>query len=770
MDDLEKTDTEDLKTGNMDNIKEFDLDESNIEDIFGPNGLLAVGLPGYEYREAQSLMAKDVSSCYKTNSVYAVEAGTGIGKSFAYLIPALMYAFRNPDDRTVIATSTINLQKQLVEKDLPTLFRVLGKSCNTALAVGRSNYLCLNRLQNEIASFPALFDDESLLKDEEKELKRIYDFSKYTSSGLRNDYNGSLLTGAWYSVSSDPDLCRNNKCPFFTRCFYFKAKRTLSAASIIVCNHHLLFTDSKYRYENSTPYSSDSVLPAFDRLVIDEAHNIDRNASSLYTEEYSSFILRRSIGKIYAHSGKSRAESGKDAEPLSASEWNSDGLSSALRRKNFGVMRGSLLESLVVSSGDTGLVSFSDNIIKQIDLVLHNADGLNAFLLMKLKGRFLNNILINKAEEKFLFSDTKSMFDSVLKSGGALLEMLNAFSRRIAVTEENENLVNEFKVYARRIEDVLLMLRGFVRVETWGDEIHSVELSRFRIGKDVFETAVLKTLPLSVAKSLRESLFSKVKSVFCTSATLDVNDEFSYWKRFAGLPVPDKKCVTRVYESPFDYKEHLMLLVPHDARDYVQSEKELYTQYVTQIVEEAVGSAGGGALVLFTGYEMMRATYSVLKTHFSLMGINSFIQGETDRYVLFEKFKKDKDSVLFATSSFWEGIDAPGDTLRLVIITKLPFPSPEEPVYKARKESMMKKGASSIDCFNALSLPYAVTHLKQGYGRLMRHTSDRGIVLILDSRIIKKYYGRYMIEALPKSYVPECTIESIGQKIESFLY
>ncbi|MCF0262266.1 MAG: ATP-dependent DNA helicase [Sphaerochaetaceae bacterium] len=273
--------------------------------------------------------------------------------------------------------------------------------------------------------------------------------------------------------------------------------------------------------------------------------------------------------------------------------------------------------------------------------------------------------------------------------------------------------------------------------------------------------------PLKVSDILSDALFNKLESVICTSATLDLHDDFLYWSSAIGLPITGRKFIKKVYESPFDYKKRLMLLTPYDTPTFNRDKEEEYASFITETAYQAISASGGGALILFTSFKLMEYAYEQLKPRLSVMGISAFRQGDADRYALLESFKEDEDSVLFATDSFWEGVDAPGNTLRLVVITKLPFRMPDDPIYKARYSKLEQEGKSGFFC---LSLPDATMRLKQGYGRLMRHTTDKGIVLILDSRVVSKGYGSIMLSSLPESYHPETQTKDLGLKIESFLY
>lgn len=692
--------------------------------IFDHDGLLSKNIDSFEYREGQLMMALDVLDCYQNERVGAIEAGTGIGKSFAYLVPAMFYAFDEPDDRTVIATSTINLQRQLMEKDIPSLFNALGKKCEVALAVGRNNYICLRRL-GDVVQDNALYAFDGV-----SDISRLNAFAAQTETGLRGEFQGKLDFQLWSSVCSDSDLCMGGKCPYINDCFYFKAKRKLFDASIIICNHHLLFVDSNYRLENDLDYSADAILPPFHRLVIDEAHNIERHATDLFTTMYSSYSLKRQMDHIY------------DTRAL----------------RNNGT--GRLLDDLLPFCSDRNIYH---EIVDLYTLSSAKAETLNMATLNLLEYNNLAHLLITKQTMPRLYGEIGQAALDVISSGMKLLDKLNFFITNVESDSAIEVRIEEFNVFTSRISDILNRLKLFMDWQNWDDSIHYLDIERHASNKVV----TFNIAPLQVSQVLSEALFKKLDSVICTSATLDLHDDFKYWSTGVGLPFPEKSFVKRVYTSPFDYKSRLMLLTPYDTPTFSRENEKLYADFTCQTVYSAIASSGGGALVLFTSFKLLEYVFEQLKPRLAMMGINSYKQGEMDRYALLNKFKLDTDSVLFATDSFWEGVDAPGNTLRMVIITKLPFRMPDEPIYKARYTKLEADGKSG---FYSLSLPDATMRLKQGYGRLMRHTNDKGIVLILDSRIVSKSYGGMMLHSLPESYHPETETRTIGEKIESFLY
>lgn len=700
------------------------MTREQIYEIFDQDGLLSSRLDTYEFREGQLKMALDVLEAYQTNAVCAIEAGTGIGKSFSYLVPALLCAFEDKEDRTVIATSTINLQRQLMEKDLPTLFRVLGKECSVAFAVGRNNYLCLKRLREQVMA------NELYATDGVSEISKLNHFASITETGLRTEYEGKLDYNVWTTVCSDGDFCMGNKCPFFSECFFFKAKKRLAEASIIICNHHLLFVDSNARLEANIGYEEDAILPPFRHLVVDEAHNMERHATDLFTSTYSSYGLRRQMDNIYDNRGIK------------------------------GLGTGRILDDLLPYCSEKELYQ---GIIDFYALVKAKADTLNLATLNLLEYNKLAHLLLTRENIQRLMTEVGESATEVVENCGRLLARLNTFASKINVDLAPSFRVEELEVQISRISAIVDRLRDFINWQDWNNDVHYLDIEKHAGTKYV----TFNIAPLDVSTVLSDALFKKLDSVVCASATLDLHDDFLYWSTSVGLPVAKKNYIKNVYASPFDYRNRLMLLTPYDTPTFSRDKEAEYADFICSTVYDAVASSGGGALVLFTSIRLMDFVYEQLKPRFSAMDLTTLKQGDSDRYTLLEQFKKETDSILFATDSFWEGVDAPGDTLRLVIITKLPFKMPDDPIYKARHNKLQEEGKSGFYC---LSLPDATMRLKQGFGRLMRHTSDKGIVLILDSRIISKPYGALMIKSLPESYHPEIQTSSIGQKIESFLF
>jgi ATP-dependent DNA helicase DinG len=687
------------------------LKQSDIYHIFDEGGTLQENMDSYEYREGQLEMALLIAKAFKENSLCAIEAGTGIGKSFAYLAIALLHAKDRAKERTVIATNTINLQKQLFEKDLTFLKKVMNSDIKGSILMGRANYLCLRRLHAAIA------EDES-----NKDLKAILKWAKKSPSGLRSDYKGKVSNQLWSSINSDPDYCYGYKCPFNSQCFYYKSRKEAAESNLIITNHHLLFTDISYRENEQIDFESEAVLPAFQNLIIDEAHNIEKNATDFFSISYSKKQLARYIDR----STKKRFSR------------------SALTEQ---------LKTVFVSSTSDKTIA---NLFKEIEALSLDIESLLMPIFENIRA---TSLLVNE-NNRNNFEQLIPFMQQLVEKSETLLMVVRQSIGKIGEDEELEAAARELLTNVSNIYQLALNLEQFLAHSESEKLIRWLEIERDR-------NIVVNITQLSIAPILNNLLFSQLNCVVCTSATLDLNDDFQYWASRVGLPVENRDFLKGIYHSTFNYKENLMLLTPFDAPIYSEKENSQYVNYCITTIKEAIEATDGGALVLFTSYSMLNYVYEELKDQLAKQDIVALKQRDEDRFQLLEKFKKDENSVLFATDSFWEGVDAPGSTLRMVVITKLPFRLPTDPVFKARMDALDSEGLGG---FFHLALPEATMRLKQGFGRLLRNNQDKGIVLILDSRIVNKQYGHYMLNSLAQSYHPETETTRISQKIEDFLY
>jgi ATP-dependent DNA helicase DinG len=711
------------------------MKSTEIEDIFDKDGILDKNLPSYEVRDGQIEMAKTVAKAYEENDIAIIEAGTGIGKSYAYLVPALYNAINNGEEKTVIATATINLQSQLFKKDIPQLFKILKKKCSVALSVGRGNYVCIRRARERLESDAILSTDPT---------SRYGEFASWlanTETGLLNEYP-SYLPYEYSEVNSDFELCLNFKCPHRKECFYYKNKEQCLESRIIVTNHHLLFTDARSRKDNEIDFTEEAVLPPYNRLIIDEAHNIESTATEFFSKTYSGHSVLRRISKIMI------AEKGKGRNLIeSMGAYSTQGVS--------------------IDSAVESLYKLKIAVEKLIEYLLSTFNKTNyepVFIQAQHQRRLTEFIALSK--------DIVESADNLGRSVEQLLKYCE-----IPDTEQNKE--RELKANITRIIAETSTLDTFCDFQSWTEDIHWFDADRSR-GKVVDMKVIIS--PLEVATSLVGDLYSNLDTIVFTSATLNLDDDFKYWGSRIGLPYPTKKTfLKQSLLSPFDYENRLLLLTPSDApsspymgnatgeREHKEMEDATYNYnyYMAETIFKSVQSSDGGALVLFTARKTMMDVRDIVIDMFEEEGLPLLTQGEMNKDLLLNNFKNDQNSTLFALNSFWEGIDAPGNTLRLVIIVKLPFHVPSQPIIKARSLDIEKQNKNA---FFSLSLPAATMKLKQGFGRLMRSTADYGVVLILDSRITTKNYGKYMLRSLPPCYHPETLTDTVCDKIENFLY
>ncbi|RQW05916.1 MAG: DEAD/DEAH box helicase [Calditrichaeota bacterium] len=696
--------------------KDTYLDEDEMAEILSPDGALSRISANFEHRPSQTDLLRLFCRGFNEDLIIAAEAGTGVGKSFAYLIPAMKWAEEN-EERVVISTATINLQQQIVEKDIPLARQITGTTVKAVLVKGRRNYICHSRLKEQI-------DENSLFLDEGDSLKVIYDWSQISATGSRTELNFHPDEALWSRVCSESDTCTGMRCPWFENCYVMRARREAASAGILVVNHHLLFADLALR-QSGIGYESGAVLPVYDRIVFDEAHNIENSATSFFSESLSKFSVNQLLSRLY------RLRRGKAA-------------GAAVR-----------IEALSGPCPD----------LSEIPQHITN---------IKAKAEILDSLCRDFTGDSYtrrITGDPDQNIDSgVLAPMGELQKELLLLSQACTDTlktvpeEEDENpLVFEFKAMIRRLQEMASFCEKFRNYGEYGEHVFWIERKKTASG-EFFERFIIT--PLDIASLMNEAVFSQFKSVICTSATMTVRDSFSYWNSRVGLNLTDPERVhCEIFPSPFDYASRVLLTIPEDVP--LPEEGEAYYRFISDFCGKAIEVSEGGALLLFTSYDMLRNVYDDLKPTFDRMGITAYRQGEDDRTRLLNSFRNDLSSVLFATDSFWEGVDTPGDSLKLVIICRLPFRVPTDPVVMARVESIERRGGNP---FMELSVPEAVMKFKQGFGRLMRRKSDRGIVLILDSRVIKKRYGSLFLNSLPPAGRSVKAGDAILLEIENFLY
>lgn len=678
-----------------------------------PDGPLSQIDSNYEYRESQSALLKDITSALNSDMVLAAEAGTGVGKSFAYLLPAIKWAEEN-EDRVVISTGTINLQQQLVEKDIPLAKKILGSDVKTVLVKGRGNYICHKRLYSEL-------EEDSLFREEDHPLNLLKDWTKVSKTGCLTDLSFMPPREIWNSVNSEAESCTGIKCAYFNKCYSMKARKEASTAGVIVVNHHLLFADLAMRLEGAG-FEGSAVLPPFYKVIFDEAHNIEDSATSFFSERYNKFLLIKYINRLYG--------------------------------KKMGKRYGSVVKlDKFIDEGAT-----LNDLDPMINEIKDNADLLDQLCMDFTKGNSLH------IEGEPTDSLTFGILNPALKLQKSLLELTAELGEMLKSVPEEYHDYDAYLETARlktRFESIATFFEKFRSYTEYGDDIFWVERGRTSSGDDFVKYNIT---PLDISSLMNEAVFEPYSSVICTSATLTVNGSFNFWKNRVGIGYVDRdRVLERVYESPFRYDQNVFLGVPTDIS---LPNEEGYLDYTIEYVKKVLTMTNGSGLVLFTSYMMLTQVYEVLKPYLDTLGITTYRQGEDDRSRLLNNFKENISSVLFATESFWEGVDSPGETLKVVIITKLPFRVPTDPIIKARMERCQSRGGNP---FMEISIPDAVTRLKQGFGRLMRRKSDWGLVYLLDSRTVKKRYGSIFLNSLPQCKFVADIGDSVLDYSERFL-
>ena len=685
------------------------LDPLSVSHDLGPAGPIAGVLPRYEDRPSQREMAAEVARLYNNGGVGLLEAGTGVGKSLGYLVPALRWAAAN-GERTVVSTNTINLQEQLVGKDLPFLATALDdQRVRFALLKGWRNYVCLYRLEQARSSGTALF--EAALAPE---LDALEAWAARTSDGSLSDLPVAPRPEVWDEVSAEPDLCLRLKCPLYERCFVFAARRDAAEADVIVVNHHLLLSDVAVR-RASQNWEDSAVLPAYKRLVIDEGHHLEDAAAA----HLGAVATRRSVQRLLNRlDRKGRGLLNALTARLAA---GSDLLSAA----SLDLVR-ARLEPSVHAARDKAAVLF---------------DLLDAFLLeagrpvVRLTDDFADHPIWRAGLEVAL-EDTIGEIEMLREGLGVVRERLESNAK---LDEATAPLLNEMRAVARRLQALGDALSSALRPPRGAPLVRWVEVK----GRD--RVVSVASVPLDLAPILRDDLFARVETTVVTSATLAADGSFDFLARRLGVAGREMRMRTGVFASPFRYAEQAMLVVPSDV-PAPNADAAGHSLAVLRVVLDLAGAADGGIFVLFTSHRDVQLTARELRARGADRRWPLLVHGEEPRDALLARFRDVGRAVLLGTASFWEGVDVPGDALRGLLIAKLPFRVPTEPVTAAHCEAIERRGGNAFDEY---MVPHASLRLKQGFGRLVRTATDRGVVVVADPRLVTKAYGRRLMQALP---------------------
>ena len=689
------------------------IDPFEVIETLGERGAVARHLGQYEDRRSQRDMAAYVADGYNDGGVLLLEAGTGVGKSFAYLVPALAWARAN-GERTVVSTNTINLQEQLVGKDLPLLRQALAGDEYTptfALLKGWRNYLCLARLHQAVGSQRTLLEQDKL-----DELLGIAEWAGHTADGTLSDLPVTPTPEVWDEVSAEPDLCTRLKCPHFDRCFLFRARRKAAEADVVVVNHHLLAADLSVRQAQDN-WEEAAVLPPYRRLILDEGHHLEEVAANHLGLQVTSRAVRRLLNRF--------ERNGRGLAPTLAHELV--GRAALLSRASLDLLRERLLPAVADARRAT------DALFQRL------SDRLEADQASQL--RLSDEFATDPVWDEGLGFE----LDTALGAFRTVRAMVEGIADGLTQVEESERrglLLQELRGVMRRLDGIADGLNRSLRPV--GGGAPTVRwMERTARGGHIQLSAV----PLDLAPLLRKLLFDRLETVVLTSATLAAGGDFGFLESRLGLAGDESPVrVREVFASPFDYPSQCVFGIPNNLPE-PREDESAHGAAVVQVVSDLAFAADGGMFVLFTSHASLRRAAVELR---GVLGARwpILVQGEAPRDVLLRRFRAAENAILLGTDSFWEGVDVPGRALRALVLNKLPFKVPSEPLTAARLERLAEEG---LDGFVHYLLPHAALKLKQGFGRLIRSRTDVGVVVLLDSRVVTKRYGPLLLGGLPRA-------------------
>lgn len=662
---------------------------NKIEQIFSKQGLLSQITP-FEYRRPQQEMAMAYAESLESGSHVIIEAPTGIGKSFAYLIPAILFS-KEHNRKGIISTCTINLQEQLIGKDIPALREILPVEFTSEILKGRNNYICTRRLNAALMRKANLFEDH-----EQEELNKIYNFVQRTGKGTRQDMPFRISENIWTQIYAEEGICTAKSCmPAMSdgteesSCFYQQAKVKLNKTDIIILNHYLLFTLLGFYEKRSSGY-----LYADDFAVFDEAHMVEPIAAENVSPSVSKEMIRFWLNKLY--------------NPKTEKGFLADGRFNSMLRH-------------VKKISDENEIFFED--VKTV--------------IYKLNNRYIGEKMIRIREpinmdEHFVVS----------------LQEFSADILKLTQHAKNDDEENEIKNYHAKLNALKNTIITFLRQNLDG-HVYWIEQNQWTHKSNM----TLSMSPINMADYFRDNIFTDDKCSLMTSATLSINKSLDYFKCSVGAEHVDGL----IMDSPFNYEVQMQIYIPGDMpepklnpNDTLASifEETAYEKALKEKIPEYINMTNGGALVLFTNIKILKKLHMHLLQEFDGTDIDILAQGDgMPKNKLLMEFRENENSVLLGVDSFWMGVDVPGESLRNVIITKLPFDVPDHPIIEAKIEAIKERGGNP---FMDFTLPGAILKFKQGIGRLIRNKTDTGILVILDSRVIHKFYGKLFINSLPE--------------------
>lgn len=701
-------------------------DEKNVEieitPYFEKKGVLSRKFDEFEYRDEQYQMAKVIQDGLNSETKVIVEAGTGTGKTLAYLIPAIEWGIKNKK-KVIITTNTINLQEQLLNKDIPVVSEVLEDQFKYVLVKGRGNYLC-NRKLYHVATGETI-DFTELTTTQKEQIVEVLKWGAKSKTGDKGELKFEIDYSVWELFQSESDSCVGNRCRFKDECFFLKAREEKKEADVLITNHHMYFSDLAIRKEIGfdTEYS---ILPEYGLVVFDEAHNIEKVARDYFSYEVSRYGFTRMMNQI--RNTDSKKIGSLDVLIAYLKQENYEGKKEIERE----------LENDIVLRHNAVLMAGRDFFNFLIDIF--SKDGY---------GNITCRLKQEEIEEQNYYFQLENLKDELILEITSFIKKLNSIYSRVKEVEDREGHILDFSKHIDKLENFLHKFKFITSISEDGF-IYWAEVNS---GKN---NSKLVATPLKISEELENSLYSNLDQMVFTSATIAVGEDFSYFKESIGLR---EQTIEKVIKSPFDYDKQMYTYI---LKDIIDPNNSKFLDEVLEVIKGLVTVMEGRTFILFTSYSTLNYVYYMLKDHLEQIGLNLLIQGQLPRTQLIDKYKNMERPVLFGTDSFWEGVDIKGEQLSSVIIVKLPFKVPNDPVTEAIIEDFNRNNKNS---FMEFQIPESIIKFKQGVGRLIRGKQDKGIVAILDNRVITKKYGKYFIEAIPTKNIKKLSRDEIFNDI-----
>jgi len=684
--------------------------------FFEPDGLMAQASPSYQHRPQQLEMQQSIAKAFLNSSHGIIEAGTGTGKSFAYLLPALLWAYEN-QCRVLVSTNTIALQEQLYQKDIPFLKQCLDYDFPVALSKGRSNYICLRRFYQYLHQAATVSWNEKIF------LAGLLYWLTMTAQGDKETLNlNKLEQQFWASIASQSETCIGGQCDQFRNCYYMRNRKECENSMLIITNHALLLQNIKL--ENQ-------ILPSYEYIIVDEAHNLEDEATRQFTDTVDLEFLRKTSQHLLRNNSVVARILNKVKDLSEASDTYDDLLLTQRQLKE-------------------DVAFLEENVKTAIEFI---------FTVGQLSHS--NEWRITAKERKSdWWQQLAAQLGRINDLVRTIYNRLSHIRNRIDLFEDADLLAKELVFQQSWFGEQSQFIETFLG-EKRKNDIYWIEYTRSSWGSNL----CLSVAPIDVMPLLKERLFDANESVILTSATLAIANNLKYTAQLYLLQEDDY--ISYITPSPFDYARQSCIAIPTDIADYSQVSEETYSAMLISSLEQIFQAVTGGVLVLFTSYAMLNKTYFALKRNPALSGYNILAHGQDgNRTSILQSLNKTENTIVLGANSFWEGVDVKGTGLTTLVITKLPFQPPTKPITSAKMEYIQSQGKNS---FAAYSLPQAVLKFRQGCGRLIRSADDWGSIIILDKRLLSKGYGKEFINSLPRQPIIRKPLDQVCQTLHQWM-